>query len=51
MREPLWYVAQGSHTHADRLGWYPGGGRPPGDCGRTPDAGTAESSVAATLTG
>ncbi|MBB5823851.1 histone deacetylase [Micromonospora carbonacea] len=30
MRELLWYVAYGSNMHADRLGWYLGGGRPPG---------------------
>ncbi|SBT49177.1 histone deacetylase [Micromonospora auratinigra] len=26
----LWYVAYGSNLHAARLGWYLGGGRPPG---------------------
>ncbi|MFI9642912.1 histone deacetylase [Micromonospora sp. NPDC051925] len=28
--ELLWYVAYGSNLHADRLGWYLSGGRPPG---------------------
>lgn len=30
MAELVWYVAYGSNMHADRLGYYLGGGRPPG---------------------